>query len=67
MFGMKDKSGKNVELNLRILIDTNKKAEEVPNHWEEDKPKVDFEFEEGIIAITLPLNACSYKTFNNED
>ena len=64
---MKDKSGKNVELNLQILIDTNKKEKEVPKHWEGDKPKIDFEFEEGIIAITLPLNSCRYKTMNNED
>ena len=64
---MKNKSGKNYEMNLQLLIDTNKKRKEIPTQWEENKPKIDFEFEEGIIAITLPLNACSYKSKKDDD
>lgn len=64
---MKDKKGKNFEMNIKLLIDTNKDREDLSDQWKKHKPKVDFQFEDGIIAITLPLDACSYKSLKIDD
>ena len=53
----KEESGFNVS--LKLLIDTNKKAE-LSDEW---KKKIGFEFEKGLIVLTLPLNVCVSKAF----
>ena len=63
---MKCKGENSFDVNLKLLIDTNTRKTGNSDEWEEVKPKVDFEFKDGVIAITLPLDACFYKSLNED-
>lgn len=58
---MTHKDKNSFDVDVKLFIDTKKNRVKAP-----ENSKIDFEYEDGIIEITLPLNPCFYKSLKDK-